>query len=127
MTDLRKNLTYTEGEEMMASCEIERIYPKPVDFTIRLGGSNGIAAVKENTDGSYKGIVNITKTLNMEDHNQNVSCEVTTKIEDSAVVKVTQTLKVECEYSIVTYFRNLRDVHIFPLCCLSPFPHECSF
>ena len=112
---------------MMASCEIERIYPKPVDFTIRLGGSYETATVKENTDGSYKAKVDIRKTLNMEEHNQNVTCEVTTKIEDSAVVKVTQTLKVECEYSMVTYFRNLRDVHIFPLCCLSPFPHECSF
>ena len=117
ITGLRKNLTYTEGEEMMASCEIERIFPQPIDFTITLGCSNGTGTVEMNNDGSYKGIANIRKTLNMEDHNQNVTCEVTTKIGTSTLVQVTQTLNVECEYSIVTYFRNLRDVNIFLWIC----------
>ena len=80
---------------MMASCEIERIYPEPVDFTIRLVSSNETATVKENNDGSYKGIVNITKTLNMEDNNKNITCEVTPKI--GIMAKFTHTLKVQCE------------------------------
>ena len=96
MTGLRKNLTYTEGEDVIGSCEIERIFPKPVTFTIRFGGSNRTATVKENTDGSYKVIGNITKTLNMADHNKNITCEVTPKI--GIVTKVTQSLKVQCEY-----------------------------
>ena len=90
---------------MMANCDIERIFPKPDDFTIRFGSSNGIATVNESIDGSYKGIVNITKTLNMEDHNQNVTCEVTTKIEDRTVAQVTHTLIVECKYFISFYLQ----------------------
>ena len=80
---------------MMASCKIERIFPRPVTFTIRFGGSNRTATVKENADGSYKVIGNITKTLNTEDHNKSITCEVTPKI--GIMAEVTQTLKVQCE------------------------------
>ena len=96
----------------MVSCEIKRIFPKPDDFTIRLGSSNETATVKENTDGSYKYIADIRKTLNMEDHNQNVTCEVTTKIEDSTVPQVTQTLQVECKYVISIYPQSILNLWI---------------
>ena len=98
---------------MTVSCEIERIFPQPIDFTITLGCSNGTGTVEMNNDGSYKGIADIRKTLNINDHNQNVTCEVTPGI--GIVAKVTQTLKVQSEYIIVLYFQNFSFLYGFML------------
>ena len=100
MDDPKENHVYTEGHQLKANCTIGRIYPeiKETDFIIKWGGSSKEAVVRKNDDESYRCLVDITKTLSMEDHGKEVICKVTTKIRpEPNVLEVRRTLNVECE------------------------------
>ena len=97
MTGLRDDPPHIEGDEVTATCTIERIYPwiLPSAFNMTWGDSTEHASLEQNKDGSYKSNVTMKRELTMADDKRNITCKV--KPIHGHRVQQVKTLSVECE------------------------------